>query len=140
MIAPSLLEITGDCGFVTEISRAASASAVTAGCITLVWKAPETWSGRTRAPAGGFSASLAKASSGPAATIWPPPFSFAGVRPRARSASTTTSRSPPKTADIPVLLPVAAADIARPRTFTRARAESPSKAPAMLAAVISPTE
>jgi hypothetical protein len=42
MIAPSLLEITGADGFVTEIFAAASASAVTAGCITLVWKAPET--------------------------------------------------------------------------------------------------
>jgi hypothetical protein len=48
-----------------------------------VWKAPATDSGRSRAPAGGSAANASSCPTVPAATIWPAPFTLAGVSPAA---------------------------------------------------------
>ena len=83
-----------------------------------VWKAPATLSGISRALAGGSSASAASCSRVPAATIWPGPLSLAAVRPCLSMAASTSSRSPPRTAVMPVGVTAAASAIALPRSRT----------------------
>ena len=68
-MAPSLLESTAILASEIFSPFAAACSALTAGFITDVWNAPETASGRTRDPSGGFSASRSRAARSPAATI-----------------------------------------------------------------------
>ena len=89
-----------------------------------VWKAPATLSGIRRAFAGGSSANAASCSIVPAATIWPGPLSLAGVRPCLSSMPSTSSRSPPSTAVMPVGVAAAASAIALPRSRTRTMASS----------------
>ncbi len=67
-----------------------------------------------RRPAGS-AASSASASRAPAATIWPAPLRLAGVSPAASMAATTSSGSPPSTADMPVGVSAQAAAISAPR-------------------------
>ena len=67
-----------------------------------VWNAPATWSGMTRALAGGSAANAASCSRVPAATTWPAPLTLAAVRPCRSSASATSAGSPPRTALMPV--------------------------------------
>ena len=55
----------------------------------------------------------------PATTIWPAPFSLAAVRPCRCAVATTSSRSPPSTAVMPVAVIAAAAAIAAPRSRTK---------------------
>ena len=62
-----------------ERGRERGAARSTAGAMYAVWNAPATWSGITRAPAGGSARSASSAASAPAATIWPPPLRLAGV-------------------------------------------------------------
>ena len=63
-------------------ARACSASrALTAGAMCEVWNAPATFSGMTRALAGGFSARALSCSKVPAATVWPAPLTLAAVAP-----------------------------------------------------------
>ena len=88
-----------------------------------VWKAPATFSGTTRrTPSGLSSSSAASCSAVPAATIWPAPFTLAGVRPSFSRCATTTSGSPPSSADMPVSVTAAASAMARPRVRTRVSA------------------
>jgi len=120
-------------------SAAASRSAATAGAMCRVWKAPATCSGRSRAPAGGSAAKASSSARVPAATIWPAPLTFAGVRPCRAIAASTASWSPPSTAVIPVGSAAAAAAMARPRTATSRIASSAVSTPAMTPAASSPT-
>ena len=112
----------------------------TAGAMCSVWNAPATSSGRSRAPSGGSACRAASCSRVPAATIWPAPFSLAAVSPCSASLATTASRSPPRTAVMPVGRAAAASAIARPRSRTRTMACSALITWAPAAAVISPTE
>lgn len=73
------------------------------------------------------------------ATIWPAPFTFAGVSPSRSRCGIVTSGSPPSSADIPVSVTAAASAMARPRVRTRVSAAVSSRTPANAAAVISPT-
>ena len=84
-----------------------------------VWNAPATLSGISRAFSGGSSANAASCSMVPAATIWPGPLSLAAVRPCLSIAASTSSRSPPSTAVMPVGVAAAAPAIALPRSRTR---------------------
>ena len=60
----------------------------TAGAMCSVWNAPATYSGMTRALAGGSAAKAASCSSVPAATTWPAPLLLAAVSPcRSRLAA-----------------------------------------------------
>jgi hypothetical protein len=104
-----------------------------------VWKAPATDSGTIRALAGGSALSAASPSRDPAATTCPPPFMFAGTRPWASIAASTSAGSPPRTADIPVGVSAHARAMARPRTAVSAIAASTDSTPASAAAVSSPT-
>ncbi len=104
-----------------------------------VWKAPATCSGRRRAFAGGSAAKAASCSSVPATTIWPAPFSFAAVSPCSSALATTSSRSPPSTAVMPVAVTAEAAAMALPRSRTNTMACSAVMTPPPTAAVISPT-
>ncbi len=115
---PSLLEITGMRGSWVDTARASWASRATAGRMWSVWNAPATLSGVSRALAGGSSASAASCSLVPAATIWPGPLSLAGVSPCLSSVASTSSRSPPRTAVMPVAVTAAASAIALPRSRT----------------------
>ena len=83
-----------------------------------VWNAPATFSGMTRALAGGFSARALSCSKVPAATVWPAPLTLAGVAPAASMAASTSAGSPPTTALMPVGVTAAAAAmlLARSRT------------------------
>ena len=101
-ICPSRLEISRVRVSWVEIARASWASTSTAGRMCSVWKAPATLSGIRRAFSGPSSASLASCSIVPAATIWPAPLSLAGVSPCSASLASTSSRSPPRTAVMPV--------------------------------------
>ena len=83
-----------------------------------VWNAPATLSGIRRALAGGSSAKAASCSVVPAATTWPGPLSLAAVRPWRSMTARTSSRSPPRTAVIPVAVVAAASAIALPRSRT----------------------
>ena len=85
------------------------------------------------------SASLASCSMVPAATIWPAPLSLAGVRPCSASLASTSSRSPPRTAVMPVGVAAEAVAIALPRSRTNTIACSAVITPAPAAAAISPT-
>ena len=105
-----------------------------------VWKAPATGSGMTRTPLGGFAANCARASSGPAATICPPPLTLAPTRSSSARVARTVSVSPPISADIPVGVNAQAALIAVPRTAARSTASSAGNTPASDAAASSPTE
>ncbi len=67
-----------------------------------VWNAPATFSGITRALAGGFSARVLSCSMVPAATVWPAPLTLAAVAPAAPMAARTSAGSPPTTALMPV--------------------------------------
>ena len=133
---PSLLEMTavrGSCR-----SRRTSASdrrgGRRRGAMCSVWKAPATLSGISRALAGGSSANASSCSSVPAATIWPGPLSLAGVRPCLSRVASTSSRSPPRTAVMPVGVTATASAIALPRSRTRTIACSAVMAPAAPAA------
>ena len=106
----------------------------------LVWNAPATGSGRSRAPSGGSSWKVASSSIVPAATIWPAPLMLAGVRLCFSIAEMTASWSPPSTAVMPVSVTAAAAAMALPRSRTKTIACSADMTPAAAAAVISPTE
>ena len=92
-----------------------------------------------RAPAGGSASRAASCSIVPAATIWPPPFSFAAVSPCFSKQAITSARSPPSTALIPVAANPASAAIALPRSRTKTMACSALITCAAAAAVISPT-
>ena len=116
-----------------------AASASTAGAMWLVWNAPATDSGRNLAPAGGFAANSASCAIVPAATIWPAPFTLAGVSPQASIAASTASSSPPSTAVIPVSSAAAAAAMPCARTRTRRMASSGVITPASTPAASSPT-
>ena len=87
-----------------------------------------------------MSASAASADNSPAATICPPPFSFAAVKLNLAIEAKTSARSPPNTADIPVGVAALAAAIANPRSRTNTSADSAVIARAPAAAVNSPTE
>ena len=102
-----------------------------------MWNAPATARGLTRAPSGARAASASKS---PAATICPPPLSFAATRPKSEIALRTISRSPPNTAAIPAGAIAAAFAISTPRVRTNFIASRGVKTPAIAAAVISPTE
>ena len=122
-----------------ETERASEARRPTAGSMWVVWKAPATLSGIRRALAGGSSAKAASCSIVPAATIWPGPLSLAGVRPCRDERASTSSRSPPRTAVMPVGVCAAAAAIALPRSRTSTMACSAVMTRAPAAAAISPT-
>ncbi len=115
---PSLLEITGMRGSCVDTARASWASRATAGDMWSVWNAPATLSGVSRALVGGSSASAASCSVVPAATIWPGPLSLAAVSPCLSRVASTSSRSPPRTAVMPVAVTAAASAIALPRSRT----------------------
>lgn len=139
-VCPSLFETYVNSGSAGVRSAAALASASTAGAMWRVWKAPATLSGTIlRTPSGLSSFSTASCSSVPAATIWPAPFTLAGVRPSFSRCATDTSGSPPSSADMPVPVIAAASAMARPRLRTRVSAAVSSRTPAKEAAVISPT-
>ncbi len=104
-----------------------------------MWNAPATLSGISRALAGGSSANAASCSIVPAATTWPGPLSLAAVRPWRSITASTSSRSPPRTAVIPVAVVAAAAAIALPRSRTSTIACSAVMTRAPEAAVSSPT-
>ena len=89
--APSASDSRVMAGSVTVTSAAASRSAATAGAMCRVWKAPATCSGRSRAPPGGSAAKASSSARVPAATIWPAPLTFAGVRPCRAIAARTAS-------------------------------------------------
>ncbi len=137
--APSWLDSSGRTGSLTVTVAAASRSASTAGAMCRVWNAPATWSGRSRALAGGSAANAASCSSVPAATTCPAPLMFAGVSPCASMESRTVASSPPSTAVIPVASMAAAFAMACPRTRTRRIASSAVSTPAMTPAPSSPT-
>ena len=137
---PSRLEIIEPVGSDGEIVAALLANTSCADCIYLVWKAPATASGRIRAPTGGLSAKRDSSLIKPAATIWPAPLSFAATNPSFIIASSTSSRSPPRTADIPVFSKLAAFAIAFARSLTKRIASNSLITFATAAAVISPTE
>lgn len=137
---PSLFETYAIFGSTGLRASAACASFATAGAMWCVWNAPATFRATTRRTPSGLSASrAASCSSVPAATIWPPPFTFAGVRPSFSRCGTVVSGSPPSSADIPVSVIAAASAIARPRVRTSFSAAVASSTPANAAAVISPT-
>src|SRR5215472_8960442 len=136
---PSRLDSTVSTGLCTATVAAASRSASTAGPMWLVWNAPATDSGRSRACGGGSAANAASRSMVPAATIWPAPLTFAGVSPLASIAASTSGSSPPSTAVIPVASAAAARAMARPRTRTRRIASSGASNPEMAPAANSPT-
>ena len=136
---PSRLEITGVRGSCVETERASEARWSTAGAMCVVWKAPATLSGISRALAGGSSANAASCSIVPAATTWPGPLSLAAVRPCRSIAASTSSRSPPRTAVMPVAVAAAASAIALPRSRTSTIACSAVITRAPAAAVSSPT-
>ena len=138
-IWPSRLEIRGVRGSWVDTDRASVAMWPTAGAMCSVWNAPATLSGISRALAGGLSARAWSCSMVPAATIWPGPLSLAAVRPCASSAASTSSRSPPRIAVIPVGVVAAASAIALPRSRTSTIACSAVIARAPAAAAISPT-
>src|SRR3954454_2267108 len=92
-----------------------------------------------RAFAGGSDFSASRPSSDPAATTWPPPLRLAGTSPCRSIAASTSSGSPPRTADIPVGVCAHERAIARPRTAVSAIAASTDRTPASAAAVSSPT-
>ena len=136
---PSALDSSTIAGSLTVTPAAASRRAATAGAMWAVWNAPATGSGRSRAPAGGSPASLASCAMVPAATIWPAPLTFAGVRPAASSAASTSSWAPPRMAVMPVASAAAALAIARPRTPTSRIASLAEITPAIAPAASSPT-
>ena len=138
-IWPSRLEITGVRGSWVETDRASEARRSTAGAMWTVWNAPATLSGIRRALAGGSSAKAASCSVVPAATTWPGPLSLAAVRPWRSMTARTSSRSPPRTAVIPVAVVAAASAIALPRSRTSTIACSAVITRAPAAAVSSPT-
>ena len=105
----------------------------------LVWKAPATDSGRSRAFGGGSAAKAASAVRVPAATIWPEPLMLAGVSPCASMAASTSAWSPPRTAVMPVGTAAAAAAMPWARTRTRRIAFSGEMVPAIAPAASSPT-
>ncbi|EGJ77648.1 putative 3-oxoacyl-ACP synthase II [Streptomyces sp. Tu6071] len=138
--APSLFDTYAYAGSDGLSPAAAFASTPTAGAMCAVWKAPATWSGTTRrTPSGLSSASAASCAAVPAATTWPPPLTFAGVRPSFSRCGATVARSPPSSAAMPVSVTAAASAIASPRVRTSASAASESRTPAKAAAVSSPT-
>ncbi len=134
---PSRLEITRVRGSWTETDLARDAKWPTAGAMCSVWKAPATLSGMSRAFSGGSSANAASCSMVPAATICPGPLSLAAVRPCLSMAARTSSRSPPRTAVIPVGAAAAAPAIALPRSRTSTIACSAVMTRAPVAAVSS---
>ena len=136
---PSRLEIHGVRGSWVETDRASSARWPTAGAMCSVWNAPATLSGMRRALAGGLSANAWSCSIVPAATTCPGPLLLAGTSPCASIAASTSSRSPPRTAVIPVAVVAAAAAIALPRSRTSTIACSAVIARAPAAAASSPT-
>src|SRR5690606_19104221 len=138
--SPSAFERNGTRGSLTSHDAATGSNSSSAGCMNGVWNAPATWSGMTRALAGGFSARAARWSSAPAATTCPPPLTFAGHRWAASIAASTSCGSPPTTALIPVGVCAAAAAMARARWETRPTAPVSVSAPATAAAASSPTE
>ena len=136
-IAPSLFETRPTFASWTTRLVANLLNPSRAGFIKSVWNAPETCNDRTRAPSG---AKVESARKSPAATICPPPLSFAATSPASAIACKTSSRTPPNTALIPDSLPMAAFAISTPRVRTRRSASTSEKTPAIAAAVISPTE
>src|ERR1700677_2431326 len=100
--APSVLDSSVISGSRGSISRAAERSVSTARAMWLVWNAPATFSGISRAPGGGSAAKAASSASVPAATSWPAPLMFAGVRPCLAIASSTVCWSSPRRAVIAV--------------------------------------
>src|SRR5699024_8855394 len=90
--------------------------------------------------AGDLRDSAERASSEPAATVWPPPLTLAGLAPAASMAESTSSGWPPTTADVPVGVVAAAEAMPRPRTDTKRMASAEVRIPAICAAAISPTE
>src|SRR5699024_9380428 len=96
--------------------------------------------GAPRARAGVFAVRAERASSEPAATVWPPPLTLAGLAPAASMAESTSSGWPPTTADVPVGVVAAAEAMPRPRTDTKRMASAEVRIPAICAAAISPTE
>ena len=137
--APSRSDSSASAGLRTAMPSAAARSASTAGAMWLVWNAPATESGRSLARGGGSAANAASWSRVPAATIWPAPFTFAGVSPCASIAASTSCSSPPSTAVIPVGSAAAAWAMAWPRTRTRRTASSADSVPAIAPAASSPT-
>src|SRR5690606_25414668 len=137
--APSRLDSSRVRGSAAVIVAASASTRFTAGAMWWVWKAPATDSGRSRARAGGAAANASSCSTVPAATICPEPLSLAGVSPAALIAASTSSRSPPSTAVMPVGVTAEASAMPRPRSATSARASRVVSTPATAAAVNSPT-
>ena len=137
--APSASDSSVMAGSATVTLAAACRRAPIAGAMYLVWKAPATCSGRSRAPAGGAAAKASRSDIFPAATICPAALTFAGVRPFSAMAASTSPWSPPSTAVIPVGSAADAAAIAVARTVTRRIASSADRTPAMTPAASSPT-
>ena len=123
----------------TVTPAAAARSASTAGAMCGLWNAPATESGRSRAPAGGSAARASSCARVPAATIWPGALMFAGVRPWASMAASTSDSAPPSTAVMPVSSAAAARAMALLRTAIRRIASSGESTPAMAPADSSPT-
>ena len=137
---PSRLETNRVRGSCTETERASEPRCATAGSMWRVWKAPATLNGTSRAFSGGSSASACSSSSVPAATTWPGPLSLAATRPCFSRTASTFSRSPPRTAVMPVAVTAAASAMALPRSRTSTIACSAVITRAPAAAVSSPTE
>ena len=136
--SPSAFERSTTAGSAAGSPSAALRSASTASVMCLVWKAPATCSGRSRALAGGFAAKAASWSMVPAATIWPAPFTLAGVSPYWSMAASTSASSPPSTAVMPVGEMAAAAAIALPLTWTSRMMSAAGRTSASTPAVNSP--
>ena len=138
--APSALDSSGRSGSAGDRPAAWARIASSAGAMNRVWNAPATGSRFTLARSGGAASSASSALTGPAATTWPAPFTFAGSRPSPANAADTSSGLPPSTALIPVGSSAHAAAISRPRTAARATAASADNTPARAVAASSPTE
>jgi len=105
----------------------------------LVWNAPATRSGRSRAPLGGLAANSASCSRVPPATICPVALMLAGVSPASARAASTLASSPPRIAVIPVGVAPQEAAMASPRTRVSAIASDALITPAITPAASSPT-
>ncbi len=116
----------GSAGLTRSATVAYSSSA---DAMYWVWNAPAVASGRTRARAGGSSASFSSAASAPAATIWPAALRLAGTRSSASRRASTSASSPPSRADMPVGSSAQALAISRPRVAARATASSAEMTP-----------
>ncbi|CKR97986.1 Uncharacterised protein [Mycobacterium tuberculosis] len=128
---PSRLDSSVAVGSAVAMLAAAAAKPSSAGAMNSVWNAPATPSARTRALAGGSSASFSNAVSRPAATIWPAALRFAGTKSSCSRRLSTSVSSPPSTADMPVGSVAQALAISAPRVAASATASSAAITPAI---------